>query len=250
MVCDSWKTKLDTYLDGELRSEETLAFDRHLHSCTTCAADALARLQMKRSIQTAGRRFTPSPEFRRRMQQKIEVKQRSSVFGWKLITAAAMAVVLIIAGLATTYLTRRQNSARLSSEIVDLHVATLASASPVDVISTDRHTVKPWFEGKIPFSFDLPELRNTDFQLLGGRVTYLEQTPGAHLIYQIRKHRLSVFIFPEELLKNRFGSGTLETTQLSFHMQSWSQAGLRYVVISDVGAGDVRSLANLFKSVS
>ena len=73
------------------------------------------------------------------------------------------------------------------SEIADLHVATLASSSPVDVISTDRHTVKPWFQGKIPFAFNLPELQNSEFSLLGGRMTYLDQTPGAHLIYDAAK---------------------------------------------------------------
>ena len=81
------------------------------------------------------------------------------------------------------------------SELADLHVATLASATPVDVISTDRHTVKPWFEGKIPFTFNLPELQGTEFSLVGGRVTYLSQAPGAHLLYRLRKHELSVFIF-------------------------------------------------------
>ena len=87
------------------------------------------------------------------------------------------------------------------SEIADLHVATLASSSPVDVISTDRHTVKPWFQGKIPFAFDLPELQNSEFSLLGGRMTYLDQTPGAHLIYDVRKHHISVFVFQERSLR-------------------------------------------------
>jgi|SRR5438445_13863468 len=62
---------------------------------------------------------------------------------------------------------------------------------------TDRHTVKPWFQGKIPFAFDLPELQNSEFSLLGGRMTYLDQTPGAHLIYDARKHHISVFVFQE-----------------------------------------------------
>ncbi len=133
MVCESWKAKLDTYLDGEVPEKEMRTFDAHVRNCPSCSADALTRVQMKRAIQVAGKRFTPSAEFRKRMQQSMAP------------------------------------------------MATLASSSPVDVISTDRHTVKPWFQGKIPFAFNLPELQNSEFSLLGGRMTYLEQTPASRL---------------------------------------------------------------------
>ena len=105
------------------------------------------------------------------------------------------------------------------SEIADLHVATLASSSPVDVISTDRHTVKPWFQGKIPIAFNLPELENSEFSLLGGRMTYLDQTPGAHLIYDMRKHHISVFVFQERSLPARASDSSLQPSKLSFNMK-------------------------------
>src|SRR5215469_3033792 len=155
MVCECWKEKLDTYLDNELPKEETRTFDAHVRGCTSCSADALARVQMKRPLQVAGKRFTPSAEFRRRMQQSIAPKpQRSFRLGWIL---AASAVAILVAGaLTSTYIGNRSGRDHIYSEIADLHVATLASSSPVDVISTDRHTVKPWFQGKIPFAFNLP----------------------------------------------------------------------------------------------
>jgi anti-sigma factor RsiW len=129
-------------------------------------------------------------------------------------------------------------------------VATLASSSPVDVISTDRHTVKPWFQGKIPFAFNLPELQNSDFSLLGGRMTYLEQTPGAHLIYDVRKHHISVFVFQERSLAPRLDQNSLPPKNLSFNMATWSQGGLRYFVIGDASTADIDSLAKLFKATS
>ena len=184
MVCEPWKAKLDTYLDGEASEEEMRSFDAHVRSCPSCSADALTRVQMKRAIQAAGRRYTPSAEFRKRMQQKIASKPRRSFgLGWAL--AAAATVILVVGTLTSAYLGTRSGRDQVFSEIADLHVATLASSSPVDVISTDRHTVKPWFQGKIPFAFNLPELQNTEFSLLGGRMTYLDQTPGAHLIYDV-----------------------------------------------------------------
>src|SRR5215831_19325378 len=200
MVCKPWKEKLDTYLDGELPEEEMRSLDAHVHSCASCSADALARVQMKRSIQAAGKRFAPSADFRRRMQQSMAPKPKSRFrLGWVLATAAV--AILIAGALTTSYVGNRSGRDHIYSEIVDLHVATLASSSPVDVISTDRHTVKPWFQGKIPFAFNLPELQNTEFTLLGGRMAYVDQTPGAQLIYEVRKHHISVFVFQERSLR-------------------------------------------------
>lgn len=246
MVCESWKAKLDTYLDGEVPQEEMRTFDAHVRSCPSCSADALSRVQLKRAIQVAGKRFTPSAEFRKRVQQSIASKPRRG-FRLEWMLAAAAAVVLVA---GTLTLGNRSGRDQVFSEIADLHVATLASSSPVDVISTDRHTVKPWFQGRIPFAFNLPELQNSEFSLLGGRMTYLEQTPGAHLIYDVRKHHISVFVFQERSLPARLTDSSLRPAKLSFNIETWSQGGLRYFVISDASAADIDSLARLFKAAS
>jgi len=248
MVCESWKAKLDTYVDGELPSEEMRAFDTHVHSCSSCSADALRRVQMRRVIQVAGKRFTPRAEFRKRMQQSIAPKpQRSFRLRWML---AAAVVMLVVGTLTSAYLGKRSGTDQVFSEIADLHVATLASSSPVDVISSDRHTVKPWFQGKIPFAFDLPELQNSEFALLGGRMAYLDQTPGAHLIYDVRKHHISVFVFQERSLPAKLDETSLSPKKLSFSMETWSQGGLRYFVIGDASAADIDVLAKLVKAAS
>ncbi len=249
MVCESWKPKLDTYVDGELPSEEMRTFDAHVRSCPSCSADALTRVQMKRAIQVAGKRFIPSAEFRKRMQQSIAPKpQRRFQLGWVL--AAAAVVILVVGTLTSAYLGTRSGRDRVFSEIADLHVETLASSSPVDVISTDRHTVKPWFQGKIPFAFNLPELQNSEFSLLGGRMTYLDQTPGAHLIYDVRKHHISVFVFQERSLPARLDENSLSPKKRPFNVETWSQGGLRYFVIGDASPADIDTLAKLFKAAS
>jgi anti-sigma factor RsiW len=249
VVCESWKVKLDTYIDGELPEAEMRTFDAHVRSCPSCSADALTRVQIKRAIQVAGKRFTPSAEFRKRMQLSVAPKrQRSFRLGWMLATAAV--VILVVGTLTSAYLGNRSGRDQVFSEIADLHVATLASSSPVDVISTDRHTVKPWFQGKIPFAFNLPELQNSEFSLLGGRMTYLDQTPGAHLIYDVRKHHISVFVFQERSLPASMDKNSLSPKKLPFNMETWSQAGLRYFVIGDASAADIDNLAKLFKAAS
>jgi anti-sigma factor RsiW len=109
--------------------------------------------------------------------------------------------------------------------------------------------VKPWFQGKIPFAFNLPELQNTEFSLLGGRMTYLDQTPGAHLIYDLRKHHISVLVFQERSLPARLDENPVSKKQ-PFNMETWSQGGLRYFVIGDTSSADIDSLAKLFKAAS
>ena len=249
MVCESWKARLDTYLDGELPQEEMRTFDSHVRNCSSCSADALSRVQLKRALQIAGKRFAPGAEFRKRMQQSIASKPRHSFrLGWML--AAAAAVVLMAGTFTSTYLGNRSGRDQVFSEIADLHVATLASSFPVDVISTDRHTVKPWFQGRIPFAFNLPEPQDSGFSLLGGRMTYLEQTPGAHLIYDVGKHHISVFVFQERSSPARLTDSSILPDKLSFNMETWSQGGLRYFVIGDASAANIDSLAKLFKAAS
>jgi anti-sigma factor RsiW len=114
------------------------------------------------------------------------------------------------------------------------------------VISTDRHTVKPWFEGKLPFTFNLPELAGSDFTLVGGRVTYLQQTPGAQLIYRIRKHEISVFIVQDRGAEAAsWVSDPL--SMLSFTFETWSKNGLRYFVVGDTSAADIDALSKLLR---
>src|ERR1700739_4000816 len=119
MVCESWNARLDTYLDEELPQEEMRTFDAHVRNCPSCSADALARVQLKRAIQTAGRRFTPSAEFRNRMQRKNAPKPRRSFrLGLMLATAA---VVLVAGTLTSTYLGNGPSREQAFSELADLH---------------------------------------------------------------------------------------------------------------------------------
>jgi anti-sigma factor RsiW len=248
MVCKQLEARLDSYLDGEVPEQEMRVFDAHVRGCHSCSSDALARVQMKRAIRIAGKRYTPSAEFRKRMQQKIAARPRRS-FGLGLTFAMAASVIILVGTLTSVYLRTQSGKAQVFSEIADLHVVTLASSSPVDVISTDRHTVKPWFQGKIPFAFNLPELQNSEFTLLGGRMTYLDQTPGAHLIYDVRKHHVSVLVFQERSLPARLDENSLSKKQ-PFNLETWSQGGLRYFVVGDASAADIESLAKLFKAAS
>jgi anti-sigma factor RsiW len=249
MTCEHWTEKLDTYVDGELPSDQARAVDAHLRGCSTCAAEALRRVQLRRAVQEAGQRFTPDPAFRARMQKKLAARVPSSArWRWLPAFATAAVAVLLIAS-AFVLITQRNRLAerQLISELVDQHVATLASSSPVDVISSDRHTVKPWFQGKIPFTFNLPELQGSPFVLIGGRVTYLDQSPGAELIFRVRQHQISVFIFQERGLSDARVNQAMKSA-LSFEVRSWDQNGLRYFVVGDASPQDLDKLSEMLKA--
>jgi anti-sigma factor RsiW len=242
--------KLEPYVDSELTPDELAEFESHLRSCASCAAEALNLLQMKRMTRAAGARYSPTPEFRFRMEQKIGARRKSPWWSArfpKLVTAAVMALLLIA---SATLWKGRVERERAITELTDMHVATMASPNPVDVVSTDRHTVKPWFAGKIPFSFDLPELKNSEFTLAGGRVVYFQHSSGAQLLFNLRKHQLSVFIFREQSGENPFHAGTFTSTEFAFHIETWSEGGLRYVIVGDAPASEMHALGNLLRSAA
>lgn len=247
MACDAWLEKLDAYLDGELSSPDAKALSVHLRECAACAAESLSRVQQKRAVRAAaGSRFAPDPAFRARIQQSFTTRQPAR---WRRlwVPALAAAMVLVIAGAAfLAFNTSRNRERQLMSELADLHIATLASANPVDVVSSDRHTVKPWFAGKIPFTFNLPELQDSPFVLIGAKVSYLHQSPGAELIFRVRQHQISVFIFQERVGDVGMHEGT-QSAQ-SFNVRTWSHGGLLYFVIGDAGAQDLDKLSELIKA--
>ena len=250
MTCDDLRIKLDPYVDSELSAEELAGFESHLQSCPGCAAAALGRMKMKHMTRAAAACYAPSSEFRLRLEQSIRGKAKRS---WRFASLPrwAMACAAAVLLIASAFLWKgRLDRERAYSELADLHVATLASANPVDVVSTDRHTVKPWFAGRIPFSFDLPELQNSEFTLIGGRVAYLQRSAGAQLLFGLRQHKLSVFIFKDDAAGFPPAVGERGAAKLAFQAESWSEDGLRYFILSDASAADVHSLRELLKNAA
>jgi anti-sigma factor RsiW len=247
MSDDTWCFELDQYLDSELTAENMRQMDAHLGQCASCAGDALHRLQLKRATCAAGKRYKPSAEFRLHIEKQVARKHRDRSWAW--IPALSLATVLLIAavvGIGRWYEGTR--SQQLLAELADIHVADLASQTPVDVVSSERHTVKPWFQGKLPFTFDLPELQRTPFTLLGGRVAYLQHEPGAHLLYKVGAHNISVFIFRDSPEIDLVFPGRDSSRRvLSFHVESWSSDGLRYFVFSDSSPEAIQELSRLLK---
>jgi anti-sigma factor RsiW len=253
MICDEWQQQFDAYVDeasAERRPEDFVALEEHLRSCPSCATEILARMQLKQATRAAAARYLPSSDFRRRVEKSIQA-DRKPTWGWTWFPslAGAAALILLLAVSALIW-TRHATHEDAVAQLLDMHIATLASSNPVDVVSTDRHTVKPWFQGKLPFTFNLPELEGSPYKLLGGKLVYVHHSPAAQLLFELRKHELSVFISPENQQSAFAGTGQSDMRERGFSMESWSRNGLRYVIVSDAGPTEVHALGDLLKSAA
>jgi len=259
MSCMEWQNRIEAYVDAELPPHEMESFRAHAATCTECASSALALMEAKGALRRAGRRYVASSELRTRVlaatAQQTHIAtdaspdggmlvRKSTLLAWPRWAMAAAALLLFAAGLFF-FANRYQRPSSLA-EFADLHVATLASANPVEVVSTDRHTVKPWFQGRIPFTFDLPDLQGSPFTLTGGRVAYFHQEPGAHLIFSYQRHFISAFIF-RDTPQLAISQSTFSDHGTSFNLETWTQGGLRYVLVSDLNAATLQQLANLLQ---
>lgn len=248
MNCELWQDKIDAFVDSELPADEARHFDQHLRACPACAQETFARQRLKAETRLAGQRYIPSTEFSERLAQRL-APRRKRAFIWipALASAAAVLLLAVFIGFGWRERTLQQQEV---AQLVDQHVTTLASDHPVDVVSTDAHTVKPWFAGKVPFSVDVPNLSGTSFELLGGRVVYLRQMPAAHLIFGVRKHRISVFMVREGREVSALGNDEAPVRRGGFNTQTWAEDGIRYFAISDVSPQDIRQLCDLLKTAS
>jgi anti-sigma factor RsiW len=238
---------LDAYLDGELPLETSAAIREHLSECTRCSAQIADTARLQRALRSARGYFTPNVEFRQRIQKQVtRSRRRTWILPWMPMAAAMAAMAFLV----FLWVGHRQTSDAVA-EIADLHVNALASANQVDVVSTDRHTVKPWFQGRIPFTFNLPELSGTDFQLIGGRMVYFHQQPGAQLIVSMHQHKISVLIFQESTgMEREFPPSTSIDRRTSFGIETWQSEKLRFLLVSDADQSGIDNLARLFKGAN
>jgi anti-sigma factor RsiW len=249
---------LNGLADGELSADQLAAANEHLAGCPACTSNALYQSLLKSATAKAGRRYTPPPHLAERLTRLASRLEAPGTrnghrypqqwrFGWGWVAAAVL--LLVSAGTMLVQRTARQGElssaehVALVTEAFDQHVATLAGSLPPQVVSTDRHTVKPWFQGKLPFSFNLPESLPRDTTLDGANLTYLHNQPVAQLLYSIGKHRVSVFVREKP---GATGADEAPAEHAGFHVMDFSTDDLEVVAVSDV---DPARLAELVTAI-
>ncbi len=242
--CDQNREALAAYIDGELSPEQVTAIHQHIRTCPDCAAEIAELIQLKRGLRSARVRYAPSAAFRQKMQQQLApAKSRPGLLRILPMALALAAILLLTVG--WTIHTLRVSA---FTEAADLHFNALASSNPLDVVSTDRHTVKPWFQGRIPFSFNLPEFAGTNFALLGGRLVYLHQQPCAQLLIASGQHKISVLIVQDSpALSSLFPIASSAAMHNSMQVETWQSQGLRFLVVGDTERTTIEQLSGAFQ---
>lgn len=234
---------LSAFIDGELPSAESQTIQQHLASCHVCALQVVSAMRLKAATAHAGRRFAPPPDALDRLTAQLKRKQpnrTARIYSFRAAVWAALAACLVLAVSLMVFRQAREANA-LSAELLDQHLATLSSGASPEVLSTDRHTVKPWFQGKLPFSFNLPDALPADTTLKGGDLTYLDGQPAALLLFTIHKHEVSVF------LTQRSGGDiatVLPGIRSGFAIHYATTHDLRIIAVSDVNPNDLDLLVS------
>jgi anti-sigma factor RsiW len=243
---------LSAFIDSELPAGEQQEAQEHLSDCRSCALQVLSATQLKAATARAGHRFSPTAETLARLTDKLQsqrqTKKRARIYPIRPVAWAALAAAIL---LVVSLLGWRQihQSNTLAAELLDQHLAALASGATPQVISTDRHTVKPWFQGRLPFSFNLPDAvaLPPDTTLKGADLTYFNGQPAALLLFTIHKHQVSIF-----LTQRANGPFTaLRSTQAGFTIDSANTRDLCILAVSDVNPADLDLLvASLVRAQS
>jgi anti-sigma factor RsiW len=272
VACTDKTLLVHAYLDGELDLVRSLELEEHLKACEGCAQELRSQHTLRNSLRTSNL-YDSAPQG---LQEKIRAslphtaeaavskdalldrprdaspgdraKKASAswamgrLWQWSAVAAAILAAVILGLRYGPDIAMSRQSEV-LSEELIASHIRSLQPGHLMDVQSTDQHTVKPWFAGRLDFSPAVRDLTEKDFPLLGGRLDYLGHRNVAAIVYQRRKHIISVFIWPAGAGARVPGSFSEE----GYNALCWTQAQMNFCAVSDVNSADLRQLEQLLR---
>jgi anti-sigma factor RsiW len=240
---------IHAYLDGELDPTNALAVEERMATDPTLAAECERIDALQRLIREHLPREAPPPGLRKWVEPTVAIRPLNTQFARKQFSwrslAASIAVTAVVASSSTSMLLGPSQSNLLHDGIVDSHIRSLMASQPIDVASSDRHTVKPWFNGRIPQSPRVVDLAKEDFPLVGGRLDVLGGIPVPTLAYRHRKHLISLTAVPAS---GRANSAPVSRAVDGFNIYRWVEDGAEYWAISDVAAADLKMFAELFRT--
>lgn len=246
MTCDVSRSILHSYLDGELDAPRAAEFEQHLEGCPACTRDLETQESLRSSIERA-QLYEPVPlDLENKIRKQLgAIREPRPVRTFPVVQwLAAAAVLILVAGITWKVLPKHSAGSQFpasAAEIVDSHIRSLQPGHLTDVTSTDQHTVKPWFDGRISFAPPVKDLAEEGFPLIGGRLDVLEGQTVAALVYGRRKHLISVYVWPE-----RPGDAEQYTgTKNGYNWISWRQGELRLCAVSDTNRDDLAQLKEL-----
>jgi anti-sigma factor RsiW len=247
MICAETEILLHALLDRELDAGHAREVEAHVKNCPHCAAQLRAYRELQQAMPVAQLRFTAPTSLRRRIGKAFPAApQRAStrrsvlkgfVMGTALSTALAASLVIAVI--------RTDQDQRVLGDITSAHVRSLQGDHLTDVQTSDQHTVKPWFSGKVDIAPPVVDLTAQGFMLLGGRLDYIDGKAVASIVYRRRTHVINLFVAQAAPYETR-GAG-LQTMQ-GFNIQRWTAGGLEFFAISDINAEELREFVDKFEA--
>ena len=237
---------VNAYLDGELGPLEANRFEQRLSSEPALVAEIEAYRLLRAALRSDLDEDVPSSDLSNRIQSRLNLSRPSRSRPWGALAASFLAGA-VLAGTLTFGALHHQTGDEVASEVVSAHIRALMAPAPADVASSDHHTVKPWFNGKLAFAPVVPDLGSQGYPLLGGRIDVIGLEPAASLIYLRGKHIISVTEMP-----TNGASPSAETSysERGYMALSWSSGGVSYFAVSDAAAEELESFVKLFRAAA
>ena len=249
MNCQDVQNLIHAYLDGELDVVKSLEIEQHLQDCPTCSHAYRNHQALRTAIGDNALYYRAPASLQKRVQSAVRQSSHAGStlrsMPWRWLGVLASLVVIIAVTWGVTRLSSPAATEVLAQEVVASHVRSLMPDHLEDVASSDEHTVKPWFSGKLDFSPPVVDLANQGFPLMGGRLDYLDNRPVAALVYHHQQHVINVFIWP-----STGGSDVAAKTETrqGYHLAYWTKFGMMYWAISDVNETELQQFVQLIQA--
>lgn len=241
MTCREAERLLNPYLDGELDVTSSLSVESHIEECERCGRQYRLLEQLRDEIANAGLHFETPVSLERRIGAVRAGGSPHWREGWRrTLPLAAAAGLLVLAAIPWLLMKRGSD---VETAVLDSHLRSLAEGHLVDVPSSDRHTVKPWFQGRTSVSPPVPDLGANGFELAGGRLDVLDQTRTAAIVYRRRQHVINIFVTPV----NESDRNPHASARGGYNLVAWTRGGLRYWAVSDLNAAELSKFVELFR---
>ena len=251
MSCQKAQELIHGYVDGELDLVRSLEVEQHMHECEICAGTYHGQTMLRSALKHDSL-YYPAPEkLKKRIQSSLRKEAKSEesprAFGWRWLTVGASLAFMLLIGVVVWRLVPRSigpsGDELLAQEVVSEHVHSLQMPGHLtDVLSSDQHTVKPWFDGKVDFAPPVKDFASQDFRLYGGRLEYLNNRTVAALIYQRRLHFINLFIWPAEQAGS---TGEVTIQRQGYNLIHWTGSGMNYWAISDLNSVELHEFVRL-----
>lgn len=245
MNCVEAEPLLSAALDGELDMTASLGVEQHLASCENCRRLYSQLEQLREEIAAANLDWSAEADMRA-LRARIERRSGRSWFSWEgwrtpVFLAAAAAAVLLAVVVPVRFAARNDQVGR---EVVDDHVRSLMGDHLLDVPSSDKHTVKPWFQGRLRFSPPVADLTPQGFPLIGGRLDVIGSRQTAAIVYKRHSHVINLFVGPGD-----GGERSPELSQIDgYNLLHWQTGGMNYWAASDLNAAELRQFVDLIRT--